>query len=234
MERQIFFRWVGIGFIAVAIFSVICTLLIRVSEAFPKSHGDLATWVGAIASASAFLAAVWVPFRINESALRRERDRIKRDRELLIRSLWCEIDTLSRGFKERAGRNIERRDGDPESDNIATPQAALFTVYDGSVSRLGEIDDEALMSTFIATYAGFKALLSATALYEDRRKELIFEQSKIGATVYGPQDNLLKRLAKDKNVIRQDIRNRYEECKRSLALLEHRVDRALRANAVDK
>jgi hypothetical protein len=142
----------------------------------PGSSADAAAWVQAVGSIGAILAAIWVLQRQTRAA----RASDEAETRAFVQAVREELSTFWEGYNQGIRASLKKV-GDSQYLNVIHPPSAdVFTIYNGSSSRVGKIADAELRRLIVAVYARFKGQLYS--LYANNN--LVTEHHNIDMTTF--------------------------------------------------
>jgi hypothetical protein len=118
----------------------------------PKTPGDVAAWVQAVGSIGAIIAAIWILRQQSNKA----RDDDEAETRAFVQAVREELGTFWEGYDLNIRADLKKVGHDEYLNVIYPPSADVFTIYNGSSSRVGKVPDAELRRLIVGVYARFK------------------------------------------------------------------------------
>ncbi len=144
------------------LFLAFCTVLFNF---WPRNSEQWASWVQAVGSVAAIVAAIWIASEQHRTAEKREADQRAAANRNYLCATRAELSALWNMYILRVGDQLQAHDTSTLLDIIWPIDHDPFVVYNSNAKMLAEIDDDELRNLMIRTYAQGRGLISTWRMH---------------------------------------------------------------------
>lgn len=140
---------------------------------WPTTSEQWASWVQAIGSIAAIVAAIWISSSQHRAAKRREAQQRAEAERNYLSAARAELAVLWSMYNLRVGNQLTEHDPAELLDTIWPIDHDPFVVYNSNAQMLAEIEDDGLRALLIQTYALGRGLIATWRMHNSLLGEVL-------------------------------------------------------------